>query len=49
MTKDIKWEALSIYERILDAVDEVLYQELAGLDEKLADKVRSLLEGHTIV
>ncbi len=49
MAKDIKWEALAIAERIIDLVDEVLYEELAGRDEKLADKVRSLLEGHTIV
>lgn len=49
MTKDIRWESLRIAERIIDRVDEVLYEELAGLDEKLADKVRSLLEGHTVV
>lgn len=49
MTKDIKWEALAIAERIIDRFDEVLYEELAGLDGKLADKVRSLLEGHTVV
>ena len=49
MAKDIKWEALAIAERIIDRFDEVLYEELAGLDEKLADKVRSLLEGHTVV
>ena len=49
MVKDMKWEALAIAERIIDRVDEVLYEELAGLDEKLADKIRSLLEGHTVV
>lgn len=49
MPRDIRFESLRIYERIIDAVDEILYEELAGLDEKLADKVRSLLEGHTIV
>ena len=49
MAKDIKWEALRIAETVIDRIDEVLYEELAGLDEKLANKVRSLLEGHTIV
>ena len=49
MTKDIKWEALATAERIIDRVDELLYEELAGLDENLANKIRSLLEGHTIV
>jgi hypothetical protein len=49
MAREMKWEALRIAERIIDQVDEILYENLAGEEEKLANMVRSLLEGHTIV
>lgn len=42
-------EILEVREKILDSIDEILYEELAGLDKKDSDRIRSLLEGYTIL
>lgn len=45
MTSD---EILELREKILDRIDEVLYEELSGLDREDQNRIKSLLGGYTI-